>query len=197
MIKDSADVLFSGPAITSVEVNKIILAISPDKATGIDKIAARLLRLAAPAVALSIAKLINLSFCTGTFPSRWKIAKVTPLYKNGAECDPCNYRPISVLPVLSKVIERHMHNTLYTFLCDNNLIFSRQSGFRKNHSTETALIKIIDELLFNLDQDRVTGVVLIDYCKAFDMVDHELLLKKLSISVSANEIHKCGSSQSS
>lgn len=72
-----------------------------------------------------------------------------------------------------------MHNTLYTFLCDNNLIFSRQSGFRKNHSTETALIKIIDELLFNLDQDRVTGVVLIDYCKAFDMVDHELLLKKL------------------
>jgi len=69
-----------------------------------------------------------------------------------------------------------MHNTLYTFLCDNNLIFSRQSGFR---STETALIKIIDDLLFNLNKDRVTGVVLIDYCKAFDMVDHELLLKNL------------------
>ena len=175
-----------------MEVNNIILAISPDKAAGIDKIAARLLRLAAPAVALSIAKLINLSFCTGTFPSRWKIAKVTPLYKNGAECHPCNYRPISLLPVLSKVIERHMHDTLYTFLCDNNLIFSRQSDFRKNHSTETALIKLIDELLFNLDQDRVTGVVLIDYCKAFDMVDHELLLKKPSISVSANEIHEFG-----
>jgi len=72
-----------------------------------------------------------------------------------------------------------MYNTLYTFLCDNNLIFSRQSGFRKNHSTETALIKIIDDLLFNLDKDGVTGVVLIDYRKAFDMVDHELLLKKL------------------
>ena len=84
-----------------------------------------------------------------------------------------------MLPVLCKVIERHMHNTLYTFLCDNNLIFSRQSGFRKNHSTETALIKIIDDLLFNLNKDRVTGVVLIDYCKAFDMVDHELLLKNL------------------
>ena len=68
---------------------------------------------------------------------------------------------------------------LYTFLCNNNLPFLRQSGFRKNHSTETALIKIIDDLLFNLDKDRVTGVVLIDYCKAFDMVDHELLLKKL------------------
>ena len=77
---------------------------------------------------------------------------------------------------MSKVIERHMQNTLYTFLCDK-LIFSRQSGFRKNHSTETALIKIIDDLLFNLDKDRVSGVVLIDYCRAFDMVDHELLLK--------------------
>ena len=96
---------------------------------------------------------------------------------NGAECDPCNYRPISVLPVLSRVIERHVH-ILCTFLCDNNLIFLRQSGFRKNLRTETALIRIIDDL-FNLDKDRVSGVVLIDYCKAFYIVDHELLLKKL------------------
>ena len=97
---------------------------------------------------------------------------------NVAECDPCNYHPISVLPVLSRVIERHVHNTLCTFLCDNNLIFSRQSGFRKNLRTETALIRIIDDL-FNLDKDRVSGVVFIDYCKAFYIVDHELLLKKL------------------
>ena len=78
------NVIFSVPTITSVEVNKIILPISPDKAAGIDKTAARLLRLVAPPVAPSIAKLINHSFCTGTFPSCWKIAKVTPLYKNGA-----------------------------------------------------------------------------------------------------------------
>ena len=104
------------------------------------------------------------------------------------------YRPISVLPVLSKVIERHMHDTLYTFLCDDNLIFSRQSGFRKNHSTDTALIKIIDDLLFNLDKDRVSGMVLIDYCKAFDVVDHELLLKKLEVYGSVNtELKWCQS----
>ena len=72
-----------------------------------------------------------------------------------------NFRPISVLPVLSKIIERHFHDSLYDFLNENNLIYSRQSGFRGKHSTETALIKIIDELLFNLDKDRVSGMVLV------------------------------------
>ena len=103
---------------------------------------------------------------------------ITRPVMNGAECDPCNYRPISGLPVLSRVIERHVYNTLCTFLCDKNLIFSRQSGFRKNLRTETAFIRIIDDL-FNLDKYRVSGVVLIDYCKEFYIVEHELLLKKL------------------
>ena len=81
------------------------------------------------------------------------------LFKGGDLENVNNYRPISVLPVLSKVIERHVHDTLY---------YPKQSGFRKRHTTETALIEIIDELLFNLDNDRVSGMILIDYCKAFD-----------------------------
>ena len=72
-----------------------------------------------------------------------------------------------------------MHDSLYTFLDSNNLIYSRQSGFRKEHSTETALIKIIDDLLFNLDKNKVPGMILVDYQKAFDMVDHNILLAKL------------------
>ena len=72
-----------------------------------------------------------------------------------------------------------MHST--AFLCENDLIYIRQSGFRSKHSTETALIKIIDDLLFNLDNDRVSGMVLVDYRKAFDMIDHTLLLKKLEV----------------
>lgn len=92
-----------------------------------------------------------------------------------------NYRPISVLPVLSKVLERHVHDTLYSYLCDNTLIYPKQSGFWKRHSTETASIEIIDELLFNLDIDRVSGMILIDYCEAFDMVDHSILLQKLQV----------------
>ena len=91
------------------------------------------------------------------------------------ECDPSNF--------LSKIIERHFHDSLYDFLNENNLIYSRPLGFRRKHSTETqletAFIKIIGGLLFNLDKDRVSGMVLVDHRKAFDMVDHELLLTKL------------------
>ena len=147
------------------------------------QISARFLRIAAPILAPSIARLINMSFSTGKFPTRWKTANVTPLFKQGAASDPSNYRPISVLPVVSKVIERHMHNSLYAFLMDNNLLYSRQSGFRRMHSTETALVKLIDELLFSLDNNQVCSMVLVDYRKAFDIVDHnyKLLLRKLEL----------------
>ena len=165
--KDSKE-CFSVPAISSVQVKNIIMKLNPRKSSGIDKIiSAHLLRSSAAAVTTSIARLINLPSSSGKFPSSWKTAKVTPLLKNGLECDRCNFCPISVLPVLSKIIERHFHDSLYDFVNENNLIYSRQSGFRRKHSTETALIKIIDELLFNLDKDRVSGMVLVDYPKAF------------------------------
>ena len=138
-----------------------------------------MLKLAAPFIAPSIAKLINLSFFLKVFPTRWKTAKVTPIFKSGDPADVTNYRPISVLPILSKIAERHVHNALYSFLSENDLIYTRQSGFRPRHITETALIRVIDDLLFNLDNDCVSGMVLIDYRKAFDMIDHTLLLKKL------------------
>ena len=188
------DVSFLVPAITSAQVSAIMMKISSHKATGIDGISARLLRIGMPAIAPCIARLINLSMSTGKFPTRWKTAKVTPLFKGGALSDPSNYRPISVLPVLSKIIERHMYNSLYAFLTEQNLIYSRQSGFRKHHSTETALIKIVDELFFNLDRNKVSGLVLVDYAKAFDMVDHELLLKKLEVyGVKNQELNWCQS----
>ena len=76
---------------------------------------------------------------------------------------------------------RHVHNALYSFLCENDLIYIRQSAFSSKHSTETVLIKIFDDLLFNLDNDSVSGMVLVDYRKAFDMIDHTLLLKKLEM----------------
>ena len=172
---------FSIPPIPEADVVGYLLKIDSNKSTGVDGISSRMLKLAASIIAPSITKLINLSFSLNVFPSRWKTAKVTPIFKRGDPTDVSNYRPISVLPTLSKSAERHVRNAVYSFLSENYWIYLRQSGFRLKHSTETALIKIIDDLIFNLDNERVSGMVLVDYRKAFDMIEHTLLLKKLEV----------------
>ena len=179
--RKSPDTSYVIPSITSAQVLTMLQKLSPCKAAGIDKISSQLLHIAAPVIAPVVVRLINFSFSSGSFPSRWKTAKAFPLCKNGDSRDVQNFRPIPVLPVLSKVIEGHVHDSLYSYLTEKNLIYPRQLGFRKNHSTDTALIQIIDDLLFNLDKKRVSGMVLVDYCKAFNMVDHRLLLDKLKV----------------
>ena len=151
--RKSPDTSYVIPSITSAQVLTLLQKLSPHKTAGIDKISSQLLCIVAPVIAPVVARLVNFSFSSGSFPSRWKTAKVSPLYKNGDSRDVQNFRPISVLPVLSKVIERHVHDSLYSYLTENNLIYPRQSGFWKNHSTDTNLIQIIDELLFNLDKN--------------------------------------------
>ena len=118
---------------------------------------------------------MNLSISTGSFPSRWKTAQVTPLFKNGSREDTGNYRPISALPVLSKVLERHVAITLSDHLHRFDLMYNLQSAFRENYSTETALITLTDKLLFNMDNEVVIGLTFVDFKKAFDMINHELL----------------------
>ena len=103
------------------------------------------------------------------------------MFKSGSREDTSNYRPISVLPVLSKILERHVATSLCKHLHNNDLLYNLQSAFRPNRSTETALIKLTDELLFHMDNDMVTGLAFNGFRKAFDVINHELLLKKLSI----------------
>ena len=98
---------------------------------------------------------------------------------NGSRSDHNNYRQISVLPVLSKLLERHICEHLCDFFTSNGIFYKLQSGFGKSFSTETALIRLIDELLHNLDKDNVTGLLMIEYQKAFDFIDHALLLQRL------------------
>ena len=167
---------FTISPVTADMVKVYLLKIPANKATGVDGISCALLRLGITELASSIAKLINLSLSSGAFPSRWKRARVTALHKAGNMDDVNNYRPISVLPVLSKIIERHVHDHLSEYLNVHDLIYKNQSGFRKQYSTETALAYIVDTLLFNLDKNHINGMVLIDYKKAFD---HVTLLSKL------------------
>ena len=141
---------------------------------------AKLLRIAAPAIADSMCKLFNFCIEKQTFPTKWKVGKVTPIYKGqGNQDDKNNYRPITVLPILSKLLEKHICDHLCDCLEENALLHRFQSGFRKFYSTETALIRLVDQLLFDLDRNRASGLVFIDYKKAFDFIDHGLLLEKL------------------
>ena len=168
------------PYITNKEVAEILVSIPPHKATGDDGISAKLLRIAANSISNSLRGLINHCIVTATFPCKWKIAKVTPIFKGqGSKDEKCNYRPISVLPIISKVFEKHICKSFYEHLKSNDMLHKLQSGFRKSHSTETALIRLVDQLFFDLDENKVTGLVFIDYKKAFDLINHDILLARL------------------
>ena len=110
-------------------------------------------------------------------PSKLKIAKVIPLYKDPALFS--NYRPISLLPFFSKILERLMHNRLYNFLTEHNILSMNQFGFRKNYSTFLALMDLVDNISKNIDEGNYSIGIFLDLSKAFDTIDHTILLDKL------------------
>ena len=130
------------------------------KATGLDKISAKLLKECPDLIAESLTLIFNQSLLTGIFPDEWKSARVTPLYKNsGKRNDPTNYRPISVIPVVAKVFERVVYDQLYHYLTENCIISLYQSGFRSLHSTITALLEATDSWAMNIDRGLVNAVI--------------------------------------
>lgn len=150
------------------------------KATGLDNISARYLKDAADLIAPYIAHVTNLSLEQGIVPSDMKHSKVIPLFKKGTRSDPGNYRPVSILSVTSKILERVVHEQLYQYINDSKLMYKFQSGFRKCHSTDSCLLYLTDFIRGEMDAGKLCGMILIDLQKAFDTVDHSLLFNKLS-----------------
>ena len=162
------------------EVLKHLYSLKNTKSVGIDNISSFILKTSAPVIVKSLTYLINKSLLEGIFPNRWKTAKIIPVFKKGDKMQPDNYRPISLLSCASKVLEKVVQKQLLNYLRINGILSVEQSGFRLKHSTCTALIKVTDEWLRALDKGEYTGSVFVDLQKAFDVVDHDILLKKLA-----------------
>ena len=123
---------------------------------------------------------INHSLDSGIFPNALKVAKIIPILKSGNSLDPSNYRPISLLNYFYKIFEKVIHNRLLTFFEKFNIIYEGQYGFRKFHSTEAALVNYIDKVSEAFDSNKYAMSIFLDLTKAFDTVDHLILLSKLS-----------------
>ena len=123
--------------------------------------------------------IFNSSLTNGVFPDIWKIARITPIFKSGAKNDVNNYRPISVISVFSRILERIVHDQLYEFLKANKVISSNQSAFQKLYSTVTSLICSTDYWYENIDHKKLNLTIFLDLKKAFDTVDHRNMVEKL------------------
>jgi len=173
--------IFKFKSITPAALLKHLKTLETNKGAGPDNIPPRLIKDCAEEILHPLCYLINWSLRCHTFPTAEKTARVTPVFKSGDRSLMDNYRPISSLNVLSKIIEKIVHTQLFEYLDTNNLLQKRQFGFRKNHSTQHAVTLFVDSIRRRANEGECTGAVYLDLRKAFDTVNHACLLHKLTL----------------
>ena len=163
----------------SKELANIISSLNINKTSGPFSILNKILILLKQDISKQLTDLFNLSFSSGSFPSIIKTVNVVPVFKKGSKLDYCNYRPISLLSNVEKILEKLMYKRVYDFLTENNIIYDLQFGFRQKFSTSHALINLTENRREALDEGCIGCGIFVDLKKAVDTVDREILLSEL------------------
>jgi hypothetical protein len=169
--------------VSEEEVLKIITSLNNSSSTGVDFIDAPTLKLVKNEIAAALTRIINLSIETSVFPASYKYSQIIPLKKNASlsDIDCSSYRPVNLLPIPGKVVEKAIFNQLVQYFEENKLLHPNHHGGRKGHSTTTALIQMYNNWIEKMEEGKLVGVMMIDQSAAFDLCDHKLLIEKLKL----------------
>ena len=170
---------FSFSLVTYEITKSTIKSLKPKTSSGYDNISTKLLKEISDEIAEPLTLIINQTLTSSIFPDSLKLAQVSPIHKKGDETLLNNYRPISLLPAISKVIEQIIHSQLSSYFVNKELLYSSQYGFRKHHSTEDAAVELVDRILNYMESDCIPFAIFLDLSKAFDTLDHDIILFKL------------------
>ena len=165
---------------TENEILQIVKNMKNKSSSGADDISPKIIKSTIWSIITPLTKLINTSIQTGRVPTSFKIAKITPVFKNKENTSFQNYRPIALLPTFSKILEKIMYNRLSSFITKHNILYPHQYGFRKFFSTEQAILDLQNHILQNLKENYLTAGIFLDLSKAFDLINHDILLEKLN-----------------